>query len=88
MGDESCCLNRSFDRSSLVKSGIAGQYSGKVRALLNEKDKKIKQGGPSQPVQVLGFDGLPQAGDKFVVMADEQSVREISTRRQTIYKFC
>jgi translation initiation factor IF-2 len=74
-------------QNGILKVGdsfIAGQFSGKVRALLNEKDKKIKQAGPSQPVQVLGFDGLPQAGDKFMVMADEQTVREISARRQRI----
>ena len=63
---------------------IAGQYSGRVRALLNELDDKVDEAYPSQPVQVLGFDGLPQAGDKFVVMKDEQTVREISIRRQQI----
>jgi len=63
---------------------IAGQFSGRVRALLNEKDEKIDIACPSQPMQVLGFDGLPQAGDKFLVMKDEQTVREISLRRQQI----
>jgi len=63
---------------------IAGRFSGKVRALLNEADKNIKVALPSQPVQVLGFDGLPQAGDRFLVMADEQTVKEISARRQRI----
>jgi len=63
---------------------IAGQYSGKVRALLNDSMVKIKSAGPSQPVQVLGFDGLPQAGDRFIVMADEHSVKEISAKRQRI----
>ena len=63
---------------------IAGQYSGKVRALLNEKDQRLDIASPSQPVQVLGFDGLPQAGDRFAVMEDEQTVKEISSRRQRI----
>ncbi len=63
---------------------IAGQYSGKVRALLNDSMSRIKSAGPSQPVQVLGFDGLPQAGDRFVVMAEEHSVKEISAKRQRI----
>ena len=63
---------------------IAGQYSGRVRALLNDQDEKIDEAYPSQPIQALGFDGLPQAGDKIVVMKDEQTVREISLRRQQI----
>jgi translation initiation factor IF-2 len=63
---------------------IAGQFSGKVRALLDDSSKPIKSAGPSQPVQVLGFDGLPQAGDRFLVMADEHTVKEISAKRQQI----
>jgi translation initiation factor IF-2 len=63
---------------------IAGQFSGKVRAVLNDKFLPIKTAGPSQPVQVIGFDGLPQAGDRFNVMADEHTVKEISAKRQRI----
>jgi len=63
---------------------LAGQYSGRVRAMLDEKEDRITFAGPSKPVLVLGFDGLPQAGDKFMVMSDEHTVREISTRRQRI----
>jgi translation initiation factor IF-2 len=63
---------------------IAGNSSGKVRALLNEKDEKVNAGEPSQPVQVLGFTTLPQAGDRFLVMADEQTTKVISARRQRI----
>jgi len=63
---------------------IAGRFSGKVRALLDDSSKRIKSAGPSQPVQVLGFDGLPQAGDRFLVMADEHTVKEISAKRQRI----
>jgi translation initiation factor IF-2 len=63
---------------------LAGQYSGKVRALLDENFVKIKKAGPSQPVQVLGFDGLPQAGDKLLVLSDEKAVKEISLKRQRI----
>ena len=63
---------------------IAGNSSGKVRALLNEKDEKLIVAGPSQPVQVLGFTTLPQAGDRFLVMADEQTTKIISARRQRI----
>jgi translation initiation factor IF-2 len=63
---------------------IAGQYSGKVRALMDDNLKRVKSAGPSQPVQVLGFDGLPQAGDRFLVMSDEHTVKEISAKRQQI----
>jgi len=63
---------------------LAGQFSGKVRALLDDNSKRIKVAGPSQPVQVLGFDGLPQAGDRFIVMADEHTVKDISAKRQQI----
>ncbi len=63
---------------------IAGQFSGKVRAVLNDKFLPVKTAGPSQPVQVIGFDGLPQAGDRFNVMADEHTVKEISAKRQQI----
>ncbi len=63
---------------------IAGQYSGKVRALLNDKDQRVEIAYPSEPVQVLGFDGLPQAGDSFIAMSDEQTVKEISSQRQRI----
>ena len=52
--------------------------------MLNDSMSRIKSAGPSQPVQVLGFDGLPQAGDRFVVMAEEHSVKEISAKRQRI----
>jgi translation initiation factor IF-2 len=63
---------------------IAGQFSGKVRALLNDSSSRVRSAGPSQPVQVLGFDGLPQAGDRFHVMEDEHTVKEISAKRQQI----
>ena len=65
---------------------LAGKYAGRVRALYNDKNQIIKSGGPSTPVQILGFDGLPQAGDKFLVMADERTVREISGQRQRIQR--
>jgi translation initiation factor IF-2 len=65
---------------------LAGKYAGRVRALYNDKNQIIKSAGPSTPVQILGFDGLPQAGDKFLVMADERTVREISGQRQRIQR--
>lgn len=65
---------------------LAGKHAGRVRALYNDKNKLIKLAGPSTPVQILGFDGLPQAGDSFLVMADERTVREISGQRQRIQR--
>ncbi len=63
---------------------VAGQYGGKVRAMYNERNQKIKEAPPSTPVQVVGFEGVPQAGDTFVVLRTEREVREISTKRQQI----
>lgn len=63
---------------------IAGQYSGKVRAMYNERNQKVNLAPPSAPVQVVGFDSVPQAGDVFVVMDDEREVREISAKRQQL----
>jgi translation initiation factor IF-2 len=63
---------------------IMGQYYGRVRALLNERNQTVESAGPSYPVQVLGIDGVPEAGDKFIVMSDEQQGREIAQRRQQL----
>ena len=63
---------------------VAGQYNGKVRAIFNERDQKLKDVLPGQPALVVGFDGVPQAGDKFIVKKDERMVREIANRRQQL----
>lgn len=63
---------------------VAGHHCGKVRALYNEMNKKISQAPPSTPVQVIGFDGVPQAGDTFIVMKTEREVREISAKRKQL----
>jgi translation initiation factor IF-2 len=63
---------------------IAGQYSGKVRAMYNERNQKVLAAPPSSPVQIVGFDGVPQAGDTFVIMDSEREVREISAKRQQL----
>lgn len=63
---------------------IAGQYYGKVRAMLNEREERLEKIGPSQPGLVTGFMGVPQAGDRFNVMKDERSARELSSRRQQL----
>jgi translation initiation factor IF-2 len=63
---------------------VAGLTYGKVRAMFNERDQRVEEAGPSTPVQVLGFEDLPQAGDRFMVVADEREAREIALRRQQI----
>lgn len=61
---------------------VAGKWSGKVRALLDDQGRKLKVVGPSTPVEILGFAGVPEAGDTFTVLEDEKMTREISARRQ------
>ncbi len=63
---------------------VAGQYSGRVRAMENELGEKITEAGPSKPIQLTGFDGLPLAGDKIVVTQDEKTAKEIANQRQQI----
>ncbi len=63
---------------------VAGLYAGRVRAMFDERDRPVNEAGPSRPVQVVGFDGLPQAGDPFQVVSSEREAREISTRRQQL----
>jgi translation initiation factor IF-2 len=73
----------------LVQSGtlnvgdvvLAGQTFGRVRAMLDENGKPIKSAGPSIPVEIQGLTEVPQAGDEFMVMADERRAREIATYR-------
>ncbi|HUU51158.1 MAG TPA: translation initiation factor IF-2 [Nitrospinota bacterium] len=65
------------------QSFIAGLNYGKVRALINDRGKKIKEAGPSTPVEVLGLSGVPLAGDSFVVVSDERKARQIGILRQT-----
>jgi len=63
---------------------IGGIHSGRVRAMLDERGNRVEAARPSTPVQVLGFDGIPQAGDEFVVLPSERDAREISSRRQQL----
>lgn len=60
---------------------VAGCYSGRVKAMTNERGLNIKEAGPSIPVQLLGLNGSPTAGDKFQVMADEREARELANKR-------
>ena len=71
-------------QSGTLKTGdvvLAGQTFGRVRAMLDENGKAIKEAGPSIPVEIQGLTEVPQAGDEFMVMSDERRAREISTYR-------
>lgn len=72
-------------QSGTLKVGdvfVSGRYSGKVRAMMDDIGKRIKMTGPSFPVEVLGFTGVPEAGDRFHVVASEKDARTISQTRQ------
>jgi translation initiation factor IF-2 len=71
-------------QSGTLKAGdvvLAGQTFGRVRAMLDENGKAIKSAGPSIPVEIQGLTEVPQAGDEFMVLADERRAREIATYR-------
>ena len=61
---------------------VVGQHSGRVRALFSDRGRKVKTGGPSDPVEILGLSGVPQAGDTLVAVDDERKARQIATVRQ------
>ncbi len=65
-------------------SFVAGNEFGKVRALLDERGNRVDEAEPATPVQVLGFNGSPQAGDSFVVVESERKAREVASNRQQI----
>lgn len=60
---------------------LAGQSFGRVRAMINERGEQVKDAGPSTPVEILGLDSTPNAGDEFVVLPDERKAREVSQFR-------
>ena len=78
----------------LVQSGtlrvgdvfVSGRYSGRVRAMMDDFGKRMKEAGPSVPVEVLGFTGVPEAGDKFYVVESDRDARTISEVRQDQYR--
>lgn len=78
----------------LVKTGtlrvgdilLAGTYYGRIKAMFNERNQKLTEAGPSTPVQVLGLNGAPQAGDKFNVLTSDQEAREIANKRAQIIR--
>ncbi|MEO6728483.1 MAG: translation initiation factor IF-2 [Candidatus Dojkabacteria bacterium] len=80
---------RGYVATVLVEAGtlkvgdpiLAGSYSGRVKALYNERGHRVEEVGPAQPVQVLGFQGAPQAGDRFNGVESEPEAREIANKR-------
>ena len=85
---------RGYVSTILVQSGtlhvgdviLSGTYTGRVKAMFNENGKKVDSAGPSTPVQVLGLNGAPQAGDTFNVMEDDRSAREIANKRAQLQR--
>lgn len=65
---------------------VSGAFHGKVRAMFNELDQRVKKVGPSQPALIVGFNGAPDVGDKFIVMDDEREAKEIANKRQQIMR--
>jgi len=80
---------RGYVTTILVQSGtlkigdilLAGNYTGRVKAMYNERNEEVTEAGPSQPVLILGLNGAPQAGDKFNIMNSDREAKEIANRR-------
>ena len=85
---------RGYVSKMLVQSGtlkigdpmVAGEHAGKVKAMYNERGKKVLQAGPATPVLVLGLSGAPQAGEVFKIMPNESEAKEIATKRAQIVR--
>ena len=85
---------RGYVATLLVQTGtlrvgdiiLAGTHYGKVKAMFNERNQRIKEAGPSAPALVLGLNGAPTAGDKFNVMDTEQEAREIANKREQLQR--
>ena len=85
---------KGFVTTMLVQSGtlsvgdflLAGQYTGKVKAMFNERGLNVELAGPSAPVSILGLSGAPQAGDKFNVMSDEREAKSIALKRTQLQR--
>ncbi len=83
---------RGYVATILVQSGtlkggdvvLAGQHFGHVKAMFNERNQRIKQASPAEPVLILGLDGAPQAGDKFHVIENEREARQIANKREQL----
>lgn len=85
---------RGYVATVLVQNGtlrvgdvmLSGTYSGRVKAMFNERGTRITEAPPSTPVLVLGLNGAPQAGDTFNVMDDERSARDIANKREQLQR--
>jgi translation initiation factor IF-2 len=85
---------RGYVSTILVQAGtlkigdylLAGKHSGKVRAMFDDQGIHLKEAGPSTPVSILGLDGAPQAGDKFVVFDDEREAKQIASKRSQLQR--
>ncbi|TBN01803.1 translation initiation factor IF-2 [Hyunsoonleella flava] len=85
---------RGYVSTILVQAGtlrvgdyvLAGQHSGKVKAMHDERGNDIEEAGPSTPVSILGLDGAPQAGDKFNVFEDEREAKQIAAKRSQLQR--
>jgi len=85
---------RGYVSTILVQAGtlrvgdyvLAGQHSGKVKAMHDERGNDVKEAGPSTPVSILGLDGAPQAGDKFNVFEDEREAKQIAAKRSQLQR--
>ena len=63
---------------------VAGEYAGKVKAMFNERGKRVKEAGPSVPVSILGLSGAPQAGERFKIMESESETKQLANKRARI----
>ncbi|MCF6366179.1 MAG: translation initiation factor IF-2 [Bacteroidales bacterium] len=85
---------RGYISTILVQTGtlkigdilLAGAHSGKIKAMYDERNNKVQEAGPSTPVQILGLDGAPQAGETFYVMKSEKEAREIAIKNKRILR--
>jgi translation initiation factor IF-2 len=85
---------RGFISTILIENGtlrqgdvvLAGTHHGKVKAMFNERNQRIKEARPAEPVLILGLNGAPQAGDNFNVMATEQEARDIANKREQLQR--
>lgn len=85
---------RGYISTILVQNGtlkvgdivVAGVTHGKVKAMFNERQQRIREAGPATPALILGLDGAPQAGDTFMVMSSESEARNITTKRQQLLR--